>query len=78
LIHFSEWHGTLLKSDRQLLGSFQKSFVKIWEMYQPIFKREEVHAFPFFKRVLQIKNHSCSVANKFNTTSKGELKTNNE
>jgi hypothetical protein len=66
------------------LAYFQKSFVKIWEMYQPIgrkglkFKREEVHAFPFFKRVLQIKKHRCSVANKFNTMSKGELKTNNE
>jgi hypothetical protein len=55
-------HGTLLKSDRQLLGSFQKSFVKIWEMYQPIgrkglkFKREEVHAFLSSKEFCKLKS----------------------
>jgi hypothetical protein len=36
LIHFSDLHRTLLKNVRQLLAAFQKGFVKIREMYQPI------------------------------------------
>jgi hypothetical protein len=36
LIHFSDFHKIVLKSGRQLLAAFQKSFAKIREMYQPI------------------------------------------
>ncbi len=36
LIHFSDLHRTLLKKGRQLLATFQKSFAKIREKYEPI------------------------------------------
>jgi hypothetical protein len=36
MIHFSDLHITVLKSGRKLLATFQKSFAKIREMYQPI------------------------------------------
>jgi hypothetical protein len=46
LMLFSDLHRTLLKSDLKLLASFQKGFLKIRKMFQPIgreglqFKRE--------------------------------------
>jgi hypothetical protein len=40
LILFSDLLITILKNGRQLLAAFQKSFVKIWEIYQPIERQE--------------------------------------
>jgi hypothetical protein len=37
--NISDLHRTFLKSDRQQLAAFQKSFVKIQQMKQPIGRR---------------------------------------